>query len=251
VARIAADGRPRLVYLPSCASRAMGPGGDDPERASLHETVQSLFARAGYELVHPPRLDGLCCGMPFESKGLFAAADSMSAATLAALEDASEGGKLPIVVDTSPCTLRLLRVGAGSLRIMDLTQAIAEFVLPKLSLRKTAGPVALHATCSIRRMDLEESLRAIAAACAEEVVVPADIECCGFAGDKGFTTPEINESALRHLSAALPEACREGFSSSRTCEIGLSHHAGRPYRSIAYLVERCARAADEAAGRQE
>lgn len=97
-------------------------------------------------------------------------------------------------------------------------------------------------------MDLEESLRSIAEACADEVIVPDDIQCCGFAGDKGFTTPEINESALRHLSAALPESCREGFSSSRTCEIGLSHHAGRPYRSIAYLVERCAREAEAATG---
>jgi D-lactate dehydrogenase len=28
---------------------------------------------------------------------------------------------------------------------------------------------------------------------------------------------------------------------NRTCEIGLAHHSGVPYRSIMYLVEACAR----------
>ena len=155
---------------------------------------------------------------------------------------------MPIVVDTSPCSLRLLRYGAGDLKIMDLTQAIEELLLPKLELEKLPGTVALHATCSTRRMNLEEPLRRIAEACAEKVEVPPDIQCCGFAGDKGFVMPEINESALRNLAAALPENCREGFSSSRTCEIGVSHHAGRPYRSIAYLVARAAHAAAAVCG---
>ena len=66
-----------------------------------------------------------------------------------------------------------------------------------------------------------------------------EVQCCGFAGDSGFTVPELNEHALRHLRAALPADCSEGYSSSRTCEIGLSEQAGIPYRSILYLVERC------------
>ncbi|MEH6470613.1 MAG: hypothetical protein V7752_05120, partial [Halopseudomonas sp.] len=63
--------------------------------------------------------------------------------------------------------------------------------------------------------------------------------CCGFAGDKGFSTPELNQSALRTLKDSLPENCKEGFSTSRTCEIGLSHHSGIEYKSIVYLVNRC------------
>jgi D-lactate dehydrogenase len=35
--------------------------------------------------------------------------------------------------------------------------------------------------------------------------------------------------------------CSAGFSTSRTCEIGLSLHSGLHYRSIFYLVERCLR----------
>jgi len=65
------------------------------------------------------------------------------------------------------------------------------------------------------------------------------VQCCGFAGDRGFVRPELNEHALRHLKAALPADCTIGYSTSRTCEIGLSEQAGFPYQSILYLVERC------------
>jgi len=71
------------------------------------------------------------------------------------------------------------------------------------------------------------------------VFLPEEDGCCGFAGDKGFTTPELNAGALSRLKQQLPKGCEEGFSNSRTCEIGLSRHSGIPYRSIAYLVDRC------------
>jgi D-lactate dehydrogenase len=108
-----------------------------------------------------------------------------------------------------------------------------------------AETVAVHATCSNRRMGLEQKLYAIARACAERVVVPERVGCCGWAGDKGFTTPELNASALRELRPALPSGCRNGYSTSRTCEIGLSLHSGRYYRSIVYLVDRASRALGE------
>ena len=71
-------------------------------------------------------------------------------------------------------------------------------------------------------MGLQAKLKAIAEACVEKVIVPDRISCCGWAGDKGFTHPGLNASALRDLKAALPEDCTSGYSTSRTCEIGLS-----------------------------
>ena len=67
-----------------------------------------------------------------------------------------------------------------------------------------------------------------------------DVLCCGFAGEKGFSRPELNAHALRHLKSALPAECVQGYSSSRTCEIGLSEYSGFPYRSILRLVDACA-----------
>jgi D-lactate dehydrogenase len=84
-------------------------------------------------------------------------------------------------------------------------------------------------------MGLEPKLRALAAACAEQVIVPPT-GCCGFAGDKGFSTPELNASALRELRGAV-SGCTRGYSNSRGCEIGLTTHAGIPYQSLVHLVD--------------
>ena len=90
---------------------------------------------------------------------------------------------------------------------------------------------------------LQRRMEAIAQACVETVVVPPGVGCCGFAGDKGFTHPELNASALARLRSALPSACNAGYSNSRTCEIGLSVHGGIPYQSIVSLVDRCSQPA--------
>jgi D-lactate dehydrogenase len=38
------------------------------------------------------------------------------------------------------------------------------------------------------------------------------------------------------------QACAEGISTSRTCEIGLSDHSGIDYHALVYLVDRVSRA---------
>lgn len=47
-------GLPRqVVYAPSCVTRMMGPSSGDPEQASVHEKLLSLFDKAGYEVIYP------------------------------------------------------------------------------------------------------------------------------------------------------------------------------------------------------
>ena len=61
-----AAGVPRkVVYLPSCVTRMMGPSGSDSETASVHEKLMSLFGKGGYEVIVPKGVDSLCCGMMF------------------------------------------------------------------------------------------------------------------------------------------------------------------------------------------
>jgi D-lactate dehydrogenase len=88
-------------------------------------------------------------------------------------------------------------------------------------------------------MGTVDKLMAIAGRCSAQVVAVDEVQCCGFAGERGFMRPELNEHALRLLKGALPAGCSTGYSSSRTCEIGLSEMAEFPYQSILYLVERC------------
>jgi len=231
---------PTVVYVPSCTSRSMGPAADDPESTPLPVKVEGLFRKAGFRVVYPDHLSALCCGMPLESKGLAAQADAKAAEMVAAIWAASGNGNAPVVIDTSPCAFRLKKqLTDAGLQVLDLVEFIHDHLLDRLAFTRQAEPVVLHLTCSTRRMGLDGKLKAVAAACATQVVVPEDVGCCGFAGDKGFTQPELNAHALRHLAKDIPAGAKAGYSTSRTCEIGLSQHSGMPYRSIVYLVDAC------------
>jgi D-lactate dehydrogenase len=210
-------------------------------RGDAHDDVpaamERVLRRAGYAVIVPAHLEQLCCGQPFESKGHADTADAKAAELELALRQASDDGRVPIVFDTSPCAYRMKQALADRLAVYDINEFLLDRVLPRLSLRKRADPVAVHPVCSVRKMGLEAKLVAIAEACAEQVILPADVTCCGFAGDRGFSVPELNAHALRKLPASLPANCTSGVSSSRTCEIGLSEHGGIPYRSIVLLVD--------------
>jgi D-lactate dehydrogenase len=224
----------------------MGAQRGDDETEALPSVAGRLFAKAGFDVVYPERLAELCCGQPFESKGFFTAADAKSAELEAALRAASDDGKLPIVFDTSPCTYRMQRFLAQRLTVHDSIAFIHDQVLPRIAIEPRSGTVAIHPVCSARKMGSVDRLAAIATRCSDKVVSVDSVLCCGFAGDKGFNRPELNDHALRHLKQALPADCTTGYSSSRTCEIGLSAHAGIPYRSIIRLVDGCARPLPEA-----
>jgi D-lactate dehydrogenase len=231
----------RLVYFPSCAARNLGPQRGHNGVEALPEVAERLFRRAGFDVVYPAGMDRLCCGQPFDSKGLAEAAALKSAELETALADASEGGRWPIVFDTSPCAYRMQKQLAGRLPVHDSIAFVHDTLLPRLRITPQAEAVGVHPVCSVRKMGHTDQLMAIARRCSREVVAVDTVQCCGFAGDRGFLRPELNEHALRHLKAALPEGCHSGYSSSRTCEIGLSEMSGRPYGSILYLVERCSR----------
>ncbi|MCV6611710.1 MAG: FAD-binding oxidoreductase [Amphritea sp.] len=233
--------KPKVVYLPSCASRTMGPARGAEYQQSLQQVTEQLLERAGFEVIYPAGLKEQCCGMPFKSKGMFDQAEQKADETLAMLKQASYNGEIPIYCDTSPCVMRLkeeLAEKNSPLKLFEPVEFIHDFLLETLPLKKQPEPVALHITCSARRMGLADKTLAIMQACSDEVVVPEQITCCGFAGDKGFTTPELNASALSTLATQVGH-CESGYSTSRTCEIGLSEHSGIDYQSIVYLVDQC------------
>jgi len=231
----------RVVYFPTGASRNMG-GQRGDDSAALPDTAERLFRKAGFDVLYPQGLDNLCCGQPFESRGLAAVADRKAAELENALRSASQDGRWPIVFDTSPCSYRMRRYLDGRLAVQDAIEFIHDTVLPRVAVEPTDDPVAIHPVCSVRKMGTVDKLCAIASRCSSRVVLVEEVLCCGFAGEKGFDRPELNEFALRHLRAALPADCKVGYSSSRTCEIGLSEQAGFPYRSIITLADACTRA---------
>ena len=241
------DQRPRVVYLAACVSRAMGPAARDQEQEPLLDTTRTLLEKAGYQVIFPDELNNLCCGQPFASKGYAEQAEQKRQETLDALLKASRGGLDPIYCDTSPCTLRLVQdLADDRLQVFDPVRFIRTHLIDKLDFEPQDAPIAVHVTCSTQHLGEAQALIDIARRCAKEVVVPEGIHCCGFAGDKGFTTPELNAHALRSLKDAV-QVCEEGISTSRTCEIGLSQHGGIDYHGLVYLVNRNSRARAAAA----
>ncbi|MWV16455.1 FAD-binding protein [Pseudomonas sp. L-22-4S-12] len=238
---VVSDARPRVVYLAACVSRAMGPAFADSEQMPLLDKTRQLLEKAGFQVVFPDEQDNLCCGQPFASKGYPEQAERKKQELIDALLQASRGGLDPIYCDTSPCTLRLLQDGLDPrLQLHDPVKFIRLHLLDRLEFSPQEQPVAVHVTCSTQHLGEAQGLIDIVRRCTREVVIPEGIHCCGFAGDKGFTTPQLNAHALRSLKEAV-QICDEGISTSRTCEIGLSHHAGIDYHGLVYLVDRVTR----------
>ena len=232
------DARPRVVYLAACVSRVMGPAAGDSEQMSLLDKTRGLLEKAGYQVVFPDNMDSLCCGQPFASKGYAEQAEHKRQELIGALLHASRGGLDPIYCDTSPCTLRLVQdLNQSRLDLYDPVRFIRTHLVHKLNFTPQTAPIAVHVTCSTQHLGESQALIDIARLCSTQVVIPEGIHCCGFAGDKGFTTPELNAHSLRTLKDAV-QHCSEGISTSRTCEIGLTQHGGIDYHGLVYLVDR-------------
>lgn len=230
---------PSVVYFPSCVSRTMGTSVCSNEKRSSVSVMIAVLERANFNVILPEKVDALCCGMPMDSKGFASESENQAANLIEQLLSASDNGKIPVVVDTSPCTQQILkrvRERDCKLELYDTTTFLNNEVLPRLEITPVKKQVALHAVCSSARMGTDSALVSIAKKCATQVVQPLSVSCCGFAGDKGFTVPELNSSALKGLASEVSQ-CVEGFSSSRTCEIGLSFHSGIEYKNIVYLID--------------
>ncbi len=236
------------VYFPSCLSRTMGRLPGEPDGRSLAQTLVDVAARARYPVWIPGDVEGHCCGVPFSSKGYVRAHRTAVNRAIARFWAWSDAGRLPVVVDTSPCShgLRTCRDALtpenqtrfDTLSILDSVEFAARTLLPALAVQRRRARVVLHPVCAIAKMNLSGDLERIGSACADEVIVPEEAGCCGFAGDRGWLVPELTASATSREATAVASTRADGyFSSSRTCEIGLTRATGSVYRSHLYLLD--------------
>jgi D-lactate dehydrogenase len=240
------------VYFPACINRMFGRDPDSPASPYLPEAFVTLSERAGKPLWIPPDVAGLCCSTPWKSKGYPQGHGFMAKSIAEAMLRWSDGGKLPIVVDAASCTLGLSQDIAPLLDAetknkyerLSIIDSIAwcRDLLPKLTIRRKLGRIAVHPTCSITHLQLAGTIKQIAAHLAEEVEVPIGTTCCGTAGDRGLLHPELVVSATREVKAILDAHPAEAYiSANRTCEMGLRHATGRPYESFVFLLEELSR----------
>lgn len=236
------------VYFPACISRIMGTLPGEPDGVSLMQVLLNVAERAQVKLFVPRDAGGHCCGVPFSSKGFESGHNAAVNHTIESFYRWSDEGRLPVVVDTSPCTygLRTCRAQLSAenqikfdkLGILDSVEFAQSVILPRLTIVRRMTSVALHPVCSAAKMGISAKLVSIANACSDEVVVPQAAGCCAFAGDRGFLHPELTASATHDEVLELESQRHDGyFSSSRTCEIGMTRATGQMYRSYLHMLD--------------
>ena len=229
----------KVVYFPSCINQTMGLSKESPVKRPLVDEVSQLLHKAGYEVLFPEGMEHMCCGQIWESKGMLDIADRKSGELEAALWKASQQGRYPILCAQSPCLHRMKKV-MHRMHLYEPAEFIMTYLVDRLDFHSIDRHVALHLTCSTREMGVDKDMIALARLCSNNVYLPEGVGCCGFAGDKGFTFPELNKYGLRKLRPQIEANHIEvGYSNSRTCEIGLESNTGIPYMSIVYLVNEC------------
>ena len=235
-------GDPVAVYFSSCTTTMFGSDG-----GGVGESFRNLTERAGVVISTPDDLPSLCCGTPWKSKGLTAGYAEMKDRVLTSLVRATRGGAVPVVCDASSCTegLQVLLEGAGELgiRVIDAVAFVDETVLPRLPVATKVPSLALHPTCSSKRLGIDDALARVAAAAAEDVLVPEEWGCCAFAGDRGMLHPELTASATRPEAEEVRRADAGVHASvNRTCELGMTRAVGAPYRHVLQVLDDVTRA---------
>lgn len=231
----------KVVYFPSCINRSMGKNSfQNADDLQLTELTQQLLLRAGFTVIYTETFDAHCCGMPFSSKGYADANRAQSEALETALLKVSENGKYPVLYDMSPCFYHSKEEFSKALKIVDPIEFMLDYVMPHLNVNNKKETVTVFPVCSVKKIGKMDQLFSLAQICADQVTI-IDSNCCGFAGDRGFLVPELTEHGLRELKEQIPANCTEGYSTSRTCEIGLEKISGIDFKSIFYLIEEVTR----------
>jgi D-lactate dehydrogenase len=242
------------VYFVACVNRIFA-GPEGGEELSLPEAVVRLSARAGRPVWVPSDLTGSCCATIWHSKGYDDGNRFMANRTVERAWQWTEGGRLPLVVDASSCTLGIGREiipyltpenrhRHERLDVVDSLVWAARDLLPGLTAHRKVDSAVIHPTCSMRHLGDVGQLDELARFVAREVTVPVHAECCGFAGDRGMLHKELAESAAYHEADEVVAGDYDAYlSANRTCEIGMEHVTGRPYQSVLLLLERVTRPA--------
>jgi D-lactate dehydrogenase len=252
------------LYVPSCTNRIFGSSADGPESddtdrfearrpGSVVEALVCVSRRAGLPVWIPAEVGGSCCGLPWGSKGYGEAHRHKANEMVERLWAWSGEGALPVVIDAASCTQAVSDPGEGALseenagrlaqlEILDSVSWAHDRLLPQLKISEKVGSATVHPTCATRHTGLAPRLRALAGALAEDVFVAPSATCCGFAGDRGISHPELTAAATRDQAVELSGRHFDAhLSNNRTCEIGLSRATGERYESFLFLLEELTR----------
>ena len=224
----------KVVYFTSCTNRIFAPNAKQRDTRPLQEVVESICAKAKIGVIYPQKIKQMCCGKMFEDY------ESIKAQNMAFLESelqkATEDGKYAIITDHSSCFYSTIAQFGDKYKVYDISEFILQ-ISDKLAWRKVDSPLLVHRLCLLKKLGKDSAIVEVAKLCSDDVRVVKSFECCGFAGKKGFFTPELNQSSTAHLASESAQNII-GVSSSSTCEIGLCAYSESRFQSVAYMVDK-------------
>ena len=234
--------RAEVLYFPSCINSLFGTA---EESMGVTEAFLKICERAGIEVAIPEAIAELCCGTPWKSKGLTDGYQEMTTRTKEELLRGAKSQGIPIVCDATSCTDGLSELVISSkleIEVLDALEFIADRALSKLTMTHKVPSIALHPTCSGLQLGLNSKMWQIAQKIANEVFIPENWACCGFAGDRGLLHPELTASATAAEAREIKSrAFTKYASSNRPCEIGMSQATGQTYQHLLILLEEVSR----------
>gem|GEM_PF-3766634 len=221
--------QPDYIVFPSCASRVLAA---DETGTSASEYLAKIATNADIKIKYLDDSSELCCGMAFDSQGHKSIGDDMRIKLMNRLRNESEMGRIPIVLDMSPCT-QFVQQELSDLTILDSAQFI-ERIKDQLEIEQSAEPIFVHPVCSSQKMGTTHDLMNLANMCSKSVETTLEPFCCGTGGDRSIRFPELPQNAVDQLMDKIIST--KGVSSSRTCELGLQESTGIAFSSIEALV---------------
>ena len=241
----------KVLYFTSCINRMFAPRLEKLDQRPLQDVFETLCQKARIDVIYPEKLKSLCCGKSYKDY------PEVQKNKMQELIDTIKGitgsyNNYIVVCDHSACSyeiLKKLKIDGQPLNFYDMPVFIEKVLLDRLTITRTDEDVAVYPMCATVKGKWDSSLKAVAQACTTgKVYVHERTRCCGFAGNKGFNCPELNDSALRLFTEyyegeqrANPKLQR-GYSSSSTCEVGLNTHSDIAWQNLLYLVDKVASA---------
>lgn len=228
-----------VIYFTTCMNRVFAPSknvAQNGDKRALSEVVASLCNKAHIKVIYPPRIKELCCGKAFVNYPTLEEQNTQK--ILSILLETSLNGKIPIILDHSACSYHLKKTLKDStLQIYDLPMYIHTILIPRLTLSPKDKDIAIYAMCALKKNKDDFVMHALAKLCTKgKIIYNQSLFCCGFAGNKGFFTPELNRNSLQ-CSNFSDTNIKYGYGSSSTCEIGLNDYTPFVWQHIAYLVD--------------
>jgi D-lactate dehydrogenase len=130
----------------------------------------------------------------------------------------------------------------NKMTLLDSVEFARDWLIPHLKITPLPENVILHPNCALRKLNLDKALKQVVDRCVQSAVVPENLGCCAFAGDRGLLVPELTASATALEAAEVLAKPYDGYySSNLTCEMGMALATRKPYRSFLYLIEKASR----------